>query len=475
MSRPGHEILRRVEKLIESRIGFAGDPSRHRQLGEILERRIRENGCAGSAQYLELLESPRRGTLEVRALAEAITVGESYFFRCREQFTALADAVVPAWREANPAGGTMRILSAGCAGGEEPYTLALVVRDALMDRPDCGVSVLAVDLNAPLLARAEEGRFTEWSFRGVGELERTRFARKDGSHWEVDAALKALVRFEERNLATDDDGLWGNGAFDVVFCRNVLIYFSGQATVDLVRRIERALVPGGWLFLGTAETLRGTTNAFDLCHTHGSFYYRRRGAGSVDAGIPPDGALEIPAVGVAGDSWPADIAASSHHVRDLALAASASPGASEGLARPALAGEDAPDVLVARAAMLLELGDFPAAEAVGRRAMALDGLLPDAHYVVGLCRERSGDPDEALRLLEAAAYLDPEFAMPRLHLGRLARHRHRTDEARRQLEQARALLEQESPARLMRFGGGLGRGGLEGLIRSESKALSRRG
>ncbi len=151
------------------------------------------------------------------------------------------------------------------------------MRDAALD-PCWDVSVRGVDVNPASLERAVRARYSVWSLRETPLEVRERWFTAAGNDLVLDPRIQAAVSFEERNLAADDPELWAAGTYDVVFCRNVLMYFTPEKARALVARMAQAIVPGGYLFLGHAETLRGLSQDFHLRHTHETFYYQRHGA-----------------------------------------------------------------------------------------------------------------------------------------------------------------------------------------------------
>ena len=285
------------------------------------------------------------------------------------------------------------------------------------------------------------------------------------------------------------------------------MYFTQHHAQSVVARIARSLAPGGYLFLGHAETLRGLSPDFDLRNTHETFYYQLKDpatvVGSVDrASFSLDqaeapGAL-APIVDAAG-SWVEAIQRASGRIDALAQRSPMAP-ATDALA-PAGAGRAPdltrvlelfqrerfgealtlvdlmsseaardPEVLLLRAVLLAHGGNLRDAEAACEVLLRADGLSAGAHYVAALCREGVGDLVEASEHDRVAIYLDPDFAMPRLHLGLLSRRSGDREGARRELGRALVLLQREDPSRLLLFGGGFGRGALVTLCRSELAA-----
>jgi chemotaxis protein methyltransferase CheR len=466
-------------------LGLALEDVRPTELEELLARRLRATRMT-AGDYLALLEAGP-GRAETDALARAVTVAETYFFRHGAQFRALTEAALPACLRANAATKTVRVLSAGCASGEEAYSLAVHLRGARPD-PTWDLSVLALDVSSASLARAAAGRYSRWSLRETPPELRRRWFRIDGNEVVLDESLRADVTFEQANLVEPDPDRWRPETFDVVFCRNVLMYFTPQVCNDVVQRLVTSLRPGGFLFLGHAESLRAREHGLRLQQSHGTFYYQRDDA--VRRARPP-----VPAVPAFGrpapveppdESWADAIHRSAVRIRQLADRPSGVLPTPVADLRPALGllateryaealdlvadlpAED--DVLLLRAVLLTHSGQLGPAGDVARSLLGRGRADADAHHVLALCAEEAGDLAAAADEDRRAILLDPAFAMPRLHLGLLARRTgdHRT--MGRELRYAMALLHREDPTRVLLFGGGFGRAALVELCRGALRA-----
>ena len=237
------EILAGIEERLHEHAGF--------DLPEwvVETRAIARMGALSLEEraYLDLLGSPR-GDAELHALVELVRVGETSFFRHLPQVNALIDVVVPAWRAKDRK--SPRVWSAGCATGEEPYTLALVLA-RMMPRPAFSPRILATDVSAEAIAIARQGVYSPASADDVPEPFRSGLSVERGAV-RVRPEVASLVKFQRQNLA---DAEVPRG-FDLVWCRNVLIYFGPEARRKVLARIVGALEPGGFLFLGYSETLR---------------------------------------------------------------------------------------------------------------------------------------------------------------------------------------------------------------------------
>jgi chemotaxis protein methyltransferase CheR len=192
-----------------------------------------------------------------RAVVEALTTHESSFFRDGRPFEHLR-AALPALLAAKPAGERLRIWSAACSTGQEAYSIAILAAEALGAAARSRVEILGTDISGEILARAREGAFSQFEVqRGLPIRALMAHFVQEGGRWKVRPELAALVRFEERNLLADCAAL---GRFDVIFCRNVLIYFDAPTKTRVLDRLAGQLAPGGLLYLGAAETVVGLTD-----------------------------------------------------------------------------------------------------------------------------------------------------------------------------------------------------------------------
>jgi chemotaxis protein methyltransferase CheR len=215
------------------------------------------------------------GAADRMRVLSSVTNNESYFFRERAQLELLRDEVLPelaavARREGRR---DVKALSAGSASGEEAYSLAIIGREVL-DGSALELRVTGVDLDQAALERAREGWYRDHAFRGMDERVRGRYFRADGDGWRLEPGVRDSARFEHANLV---DSGWSRGVQpqDVVFCRNVLIYFDEPGLRRAVENLYGILRPGGYLFLGHAETLSRIPTRFVAERRPGSVFYRR--------------------------------------------------------------------------------------------------------------------------------------------------------------------------------------------------------
>lgn len=504
--------LERFRTLLTQRTGLYFDETKRAFLNEVLERRL-ASFSGDAARYFAELEDERADN-EVLALAEELTIGETYFFRHLDQFRAYAEIALPERLIARGGSRPLKVLSAGASSGEEGYSLAILALERGLEGGR-GLEIEGVDLNPKAVERAQRGRYTAWSLRETTEELRRRWFSPAGRDCDVSPLVRASVRFRQGNLARLE---YAEGDLDIVFCRNVLMYFAPEVMREVISRLTFALAPGGYLFLGHSETLRGLSHDYHLCHTHNTFYYRKKSQReavlrpyTLDFDVVTTGReaplrLTPQADGEwASSDWLDTIRRTADRIQVLADAPA--PGAVSPLAvqppipapsrrkhgralellgrerfADALAelGEPSPqqaadtDTLLLRAVLLTHSGQLEGAEKTCRALLEHDELSAGAHYLLALCHERKGQLDAAIEHDQTAVYLDPTLAMPRLHLGLLARRGGDRQTARRELTQAALLLEREDASRLLMYGGGFGREGLIALCRSELGRLGAR-
>ncbi len=234
-----------------------------------LARRLRALGCTSFAAYVAYLDGPD-GEAEQAALVNAITTNLTGFFREPHHFEALQQHILPALTRRAAPGRRLRIWSAGCSSGEEPYSIALTLLQAIPDLARWDALILATDIDTNMIAAGEAGLYDAGKAAAIPPALRQRYVQPAGEEQvEMAAALKALIRFKPLNLQET----WPmRGPFDAVFCRNVVIYFDRATQRRLFDRFAELLRPDGWLFIGHSESLFGISDRF---HHQGRTIYRK--------------------------------------------------------------------------------------------------------------------------------------------------------------------------------------------------------
>ncbi|MBY0332369.1 MAG: protein-glutamate O-methyltransferase CheR [Acetobacteraceae bacterium] len=249
-----------VARLVKARSGLVLTPDKLYMLETRLAPMLRQQGIASlDALALRL----GRGAPEERlaaAVTEALTTNETSFFRDGTPFEHLRK-VLPKLTMARPPGAAVRIWSAACSTGQEAYSVAMLAAELAPQLGGRRVEILGTDIAEEILARAREGAFTQFEVqRGLPVQMLVKYFRQDpagGGRWRIAEPLRAMARFQSFNLLGDPRAL---GTFDVIFCRNVLIYFDPPTKAQVLAAVASRLAPDGYLYLGGAETVLGLTD-----------------------------------------------------------------------------------------------------------------------------------------------------------------------------------------------------------------------
>ena len=233
--------------------------------------------------FEELAAAVRLGKDErlLRDVTEAMTTNESFFFRDSKPFDQFRDIVLPHMLQARAAKRGFRIWSAACSSGQEPYSLAMILKDNEAKLAGWNIEIVATDLSTEILEKAIEGTYSQFEVqRGLPINYLVKYFKQEGERWVIDDAIRRMVTYKPFNLLTDPGPL---GRFDVVFIRNVLIYFEQETKSQVLSGIARQIAPDGFLYLGGAETVLGISNDFQLIPGQRGIYGPTSGQSEVRA------------------------------------------------------------------------------------------------------------------------------------------------------------------------------------------------
>ena len=372
-----------------------------------------------------------------------VTVGKTEFFRDATQFRALRHHVIPellarARREMR----RLRIWSAGCATGEEPYSLAMVLAE--LDVESAGADILATDVNPQAVEVAAAGRFTAHRMGGVSHAQLQRHFVPDGPGYVVGPGLRSRVRFQPHNLAghghypvPKDGPLW-----DLILCRNVLIYFEREGMVRVLQRFHDALAQGGYLALGYSESLFRVNIDFELAEVCGAFLYRR--PAPAEAVKPAGPAQRAQSRAAAQATRPRVTPKHTPRLTPRQVARAAPPAApapheplqdanvlmeqgkfdeaARRLERELVRSPDNLALLLTHGNLMLVVRNLDQAQSDYRRALEIEPLCAEAHLFLGIACAERGDRgvEEALREVSRAIFLAPNLSLAHYWSGRLA-------------------------------------------------------
>ena len=265
------------ELLIETS-GLHFEESRSQSLHLALWQRLQHRGYDSYLEYYNLLKYHPEGRLEIRELLDLITIGETYFFRNKAQFDVLIRFVLPEimQRKVCSRDKCIRIWSAGCSGGDEAYSIAIAMMEVVPSYEEWSISILGTDINRNGLARAKEAIYGQRNIGHLPEEYLGKYFTARGSTYILKANVREWVQFEYHNLAKDPFIHERMQNLDIIFCRNVTIYFDHQTTRRVIENFHNCLAQNGYLFLGHAETLWQITNSFESVEFPQSFIYKKR-------------------------------------------------------------------------------------------------------------------------------------------------------------------------------------------------------
>jgi len=419
-------------------------------------------------------------------LVAEITVGETYFFREPQQFAVIRNQVIPALLSRWPRDRPVRAWSAGCATGEEPYTLAIVLREQQLEGAG---HIVATDLSRAALAQARRARYTRWSLRGVpDQVVRTYFEYVD-DRFALAPAVRDAVEFRYLNLAEDTypslpTGIWG---MDLILCRNVLIYFDPETVARVARRLMDSLSDDGWLLLGASDPALSDLVPCDVVVTGAGLAYRRPGRGvasppgplstawrgGTEVGLPP---LPEPVASAPSSPPPAPLprtepapaapedAAGAYAERDYERAAE-------------LAGRfvqrDGSDPLrwIVLVRALANRGELDAAGQAGAAALGRHRTSAELVYLHAVLLAESGRYVDAAAAARRALYLDRGLVVAHLALGGALARLGDTGGARRAFRNAERLLATMSPEGIVPASDGEPAGRLAEMARVQLQLL----
>ena len=458
---PREEDLDRLGDLVALKMGIALSQDRHRRrvrLRRALTDLARDRALPESALIRDLLDGPF-DEAAASLLAPYVTVGETYFFRERRTLDLFRrDVLGPMAAERDRK--SLRLWSAGCSTGEEPYTLAMILDEtAGLDGLD-EVSVLGTDINERALARAREGVYGRWSLRGLDDEALARYFQPlDGGRYSVRERYRRAVTFLSHNLASTRGLPWPAGTVAGIFCRNVLIYFDGPLRERLLDFFHRFLAPGGWLIVAPCETSALVASRFRAHHADGVTLYRKGGpeplsrtaffdvafGESLVAAAPEEGATALLESSLrqeepqGGEILPVDA------LFQEPLSAFESSEA------PVVADDDG----LRQARQAADGGRLDEALILCLARLDQDRTDPEAFFLLSMIHQEQGEAEKALGALRRVLFLAPDFLGAHYALAMIELGRGRKDQARRHFRNALSLLERMAPEEPVAGGGGM--------------------
>lgn len=258
-----------IAQLLKERSGLALSKDKAYLLESRLNPVARKWNFAGFDELAQAIRAGKDEALLVR-VTEAMTTNESFFFRDQKPFEQFTSLVLPHMIEHRAAKKTIRIWSAACSSGQEPYTLAMLLKENAKKLAGWRVEIVATDISKEILDKAKEGMYSQFEVqRGLPINLLVKYFKQTGDRWQIDAGIREMVKYQQFNLLGNLSTL---GRFDVIFCRNVLIYFDPPTKTTVFNKLADLMAEDGFLYLGGAETVLGMSDRFQLMPGHRGIY-----------------------------------------------------------------------------------------------------------------------------------------------------------------------------------------------------------
>lgn len=456
-------MLAQLSERISQVLGLYFPQERWRDLERGLAVVAREMGSADLTACAHRLISAPLGTVEIGLLAAGLTVGETYFFRDTRLFNILRERILPDLRETRcrlqeP---HLRLWSAGCSTGEEPYSLAILLHEVLEDLPRWNISLHATDINPASIAKAETGSYGLWSFRETPSCVKERyFTQVSERQFVLDPTVRSQVTFSSLNLIGEGypSPLDDLDDMDLILCRNVLMYFQPEKIPAILHRLYLSLAPDGWLIVSPSETALLADSEFVAENISGSFLFRKSKVSSPKREIhcmpvvaPPTArrmeTLRVHDAPVAPPIPVPPVRQVTPEVTPCQQAVELYYRAQYADVVACLSSLDDPaiDELLLLAKAGANLGRLDDAADWCERAICKNKLHAPAYYLLATIRQEQGKIDEALTALRRVIYIAPDFLQAHFTLGSLLRQVGKHQEADRHLRTAIRLLERHQP------------------------------
>ena len=265
-------------QFLEDACGILLGANKHYLVQSRLNRMMADSKVASLGDLVERLQRERSGGPLREQVIEAMTTNETFWFRDNHPFRILSEHIIPEYLKRKQR--SLRAWSAACSTGQEPYSVSMTVQDFLTKNPGkaIDVQIIATDISPAVLDDAKSGYYDAMAVaRGLPADIRSRYFEQDKNHWEerwqVRERIRKRVRFTQGNLLASYSAL---GRFDIIFCRNVLIYFSSESKIDIIKRMAAILNPGGYLFLGSSEAITQYSDEFDMVRCNPGVVYQKK-------------------------------------------------------------------------------------------------------------------------------------------------------------------------------------------------------
>lgn len=459
---PDHWLYPFVQ-LVNERTGIRIRDQDYSELARKIGMRMTALRVVNPDQYYQRLATAgASGAEEWDALITLLTNIESYFFRDQGQFQLLEQVLLPRLLVQKQLERRLRIWSAGCSTGEEPYSLAILVRQLLAHESGWQCEVIGTDINPTVLSRARQGYYPQWSLRSLAPDIQSRYFKPYGDGFQLDPKIRQSVRFESFNLAKPSTEQWCPNDVDLIVCRNVFIYFSAPAISTALDSFRQALTPSGYLMTGHAELYGQTLQAFQSHLFPESVVYQRRDRPTPLVAVPPSLPVRSQPPPPTRLRPPASLPAPSSAI--AAPPTTPLPTVQELLTEAEFffqqknyrLSRKKVDLVLTRdphsfAAYFLRAqldansGQYDAAIQSCEKALELEPLSVSIYYLMAQIFEERGDTEKAKQLFKKIIYLEPTAILAYYELSQLYDQEGNSNRGQKMRQTALAFLEQLPP------------------------------
>ncbi len=469
------------ELLIEA-CGLSFEEGRNQSLHLALWERLQQKGYDSYREYYNLLKFHPDGRLEVRELLDLITIGETYFFRNKAQFSVLMRSVLPEIikRKTSKGDKSIRVWSAGCSRGDEPYSIAIAIKEGLPSHEEWTISILGTDINRNGLTCAKEAAYGEKDIAHLPKEYLDKYFKVGDSTYLLKSDVRRLVQFHYHNLVKDPFVHEKMQAVDLLFCRNVTIYFDYQTTRRVIENFYNCLAPEGYLFLGHTETLWQITDKFERVEFPQTFVYKKRLSLPREEVMRPF--MAVPQMKIE------DLTRSMAPLPPLPPSGSTLSERSprgievEGLTsvrspsnHPVAPGKNDRLTSLSRATLLANDAKYREAADLLAKVIEADNLSVEAYYLLGVLSYKSGDLREAETQFRKVIYVNPDSILAYFNLGNIYLYQKKFREAAREFRNAILLSEKRPKDEQIKFCEDLTVEFLLRACRNNLQQISRRG
>ncbi len=495
-------LLDQLAGYVAAHMGLHFPRERQKDLGRGISAAAREFNFKDAESCIRWLISAPLSKHQIEVLASHLTVGETYFYRDKAAFAFLEETIFPELIRSRCNGERrLRVWSAGCASGEEPYSIAILLSRMISAWKEWNPFILATDINPQSLQKASAGIYSNWSFRDCPSwLQTGCFKKNDEGHFGILPHLRRRVTFSYLNLAEDVyPSVYNNtNAMDVVICRNVLMYFTPERAKQVIDKLHRSLIDGGWLIISPSEASQELLSQFVAVPCGDTIVYRKaRRAQTIPTSnafpkfedteqstLPSDTSLcktiqeyRLPLESSAVEAVTAPVIYVDYSPRTLP-----DPSPKEQAQRLYMQGDyeragaillsalekepDDAEFLTLLARCRANQGSLTEAVEWCEKAIAIDRLNPASHFLRAMILQERGATEDAVQSFRSTLYLDQEFVPAHFALGSLARMQGKKVEAARHFQNALSLLSRYRPEEIVREFDGMTAGRLIEVIRT---------